>query len=670
MITIKETIRTMLLVILPGLWMSSSVSALASSASTEAQNPMYRIRRRAASSTTSEAISEQRRELNQFLPNFSGDENLVKAKMPDLTLALNGLTGRPLGEKSYSAMQTAMNDYLRKRFEDYFLPRYQFVDVETEVVDDVPLEAFELSGGNAISMETTLMFHDPSGDSESVETEIAETFGARTRQRVQPPETFRQSDGVSATVNPDAVPSALALELAAGYAWNDLSSFRNHLLVAATIDNLETFNGMGDIESIEGFTTNAQTADEIAVAEEEQEQDTTEEEVVAQPPDRGDVSSPSGSGLNVAAATAGIQQSGTNRMNPLWPALIVGLGVFLFTIIFLGYRRHKASRVANLTDKPDNIMIHISSKESVSIADAGEIEVEDTIFSTPDRKQRRKNKERDLDKEYAKSCMKPVNMSRSSTLNSSFDDEPDENDETEGRKGCFPRRSKRVSLSEQDSMALSTSNNDGRKVDLTSPTNSSSWRNPAGLQEEEAVDTGDMSKKEKKRFSKYMEAGLTLEEASSQIMRERNQKSRRWLRGDKLPTSPSAMAGTRSGDYGGYHPSNSHRGQRTASGQSSAMDCISPCAEESLHSELMEDGTAVHYVKKPAYMSLGAACAAEDPSMLDGIRDESEHNKKGSRKINGTARAMVITEASSYGADSYDDEDFDRSMEEAAMGSI
>jgi hypothetical protein len=667
MITIKETIRAMLLVILPGLWLSSSAFALASSPSAEAQNPVYRVRRRATS--TSEATLEQRRELNQFLPNFSGDENLVKAKMPDLTLAMNGLTGRPLGEKSYSAMQTAMNDYLRKRFEDYFLPRYQFVDVETEVVDDVPLEAFELSGGNAISMETTLMFHDPSGDSESVETEIAETFGARTRQRVEPPETFRQSDGVSATANQDVVPSALELELAAGYAWNDLSSFRNHLLVAATIDNLETFNGIGEIESIEGFTTNAQTADEIAVAEEEEEEDTgAEGEVVAQPPERGDVSSPSGSGLNVAAATAGIQQSGTNRMNPLWPALIVGLGVFLFTIIFLGYRRHKATRVANLTDKPDNIMIHISSKESVSVADAGEIEVEDTIFSTSDRKQRKKNKERDLDKEYAKSCMKPVNMSRSSTLNSSFDDEPDENDETEGRKGCFPRRSKRVSLSEQDSMALSTSN-DGRKVDLTSPTNSSSWRNPAGLQEE-AVDTGDMSKKEKKRFSKYIEAGLTLEEASSQIMRERNQKSRRWLRGDKLPTSPSAMAGTRSGDYGGYHPSDSHRGQRTVEGTSSAMDCISPCAEESLHSELMEDGTAVHYVKKPAYMSLGAACVGEDPSMLDSIRDESDHKKRGSRKINGTARAMVITEASSYGADSYDDDDFDRSMEEAAMGSI
>ena len=175
-----------------------------------------------------------------------------------------------------------------------------------------------------------------------------------------------------------------------------------------------------------------------------------------------------------------------------------------------------------------------------------------------------------------------------------------------------------------------------------------------------------MTKKERKRFAKYMESGLTVEEASSQIMNERNAKSRtRSIRGgDQELVPPSSMAKTRSGNVAGYTNSG-HRGSPKRKEQSDPMGCFDTEAcggtakkEETYHAEIMNDGTAVHYVNKP-YMSLEDACAANDPNLLNGIQDDSD------RRIDGAARAMVITQASSH-ASSYDDDDFDRAMEEAA----
>ncbi len=675
----------MLLVLLSCLWLSAGALEHASAHDT----PSNRLRRREGA--TPENVPQKRRNLNEFVPSFSKeDKSLVETKMPNVTLLLRGLDGSPLGDKSYAALQTAMNDYLRKRFEDYFEPRYVFHDVWTEVTNDVPYEDDGASGGNAVTMETHLSFRDPTYVASEYELD---DLGVGKRQRMNDQPTFRASD-LYETPAPEpqtrsvaeVVPSELELEIAAGYAFNDLSSFYNHVLVAATIENLFTFTGMEKIDSLEQFPTSFPSGEEISIAEDE------EGDAQGQPPNRGDVQAPSNGGLNVAAASSALKDSGTDRLNPLWPALIVGIGVFLFTIIVLGYRKHKARQRdpylfnrGKYNKTKDNVMIHIINDSSTLEGDE-EIEVEDTLYTSspensPDRKQQRKKKERELDKEYATSCLKPTALGIASTPPPSESDEDEDQDKIdgEGRKNCLgkisSRRRARRSLGEQDSMSYSVEISEyPRRVDLTAEPDSASWRNPAQIhQAEGSFDNGDMSKKERKRFTKYIQSGLTIEEASSQIMNERKAKSANRSTDEEM-TPPSSMTQTRSGYVGGYtHHKNGHRGQYNQVNednvQSSPMGCFTAdvCGDENLHTETMEDGTGVHYKNNnnssssnASYMSLGDACSANDPNLLRGVKA----NKKKNRNIDGTARAMVITEASSY-ASSYDDDEFDRAMAEA-----
>jgi len=645
---------------------------------------IYHVRRREG--VTTESIHNLRRELADFVPSFSMDGNsIITVDMPILNLLIRGLDGTPLGSKSYEAIETAMNDYMNKRFEDYFSPMYDFKDVSCQVMNDAPAQ--DGKGGNNITLACKLAFKDPSYEDPREPDLDGLDFGARKRAYMAP--AFRSSNGIEIqprqAVN-EGVPSELELELAAGYAWSDLSSFRNHLLVAATIESIRALDGMEDIESDQNFPTSEQTADEIVLAEDEEdtaEEETAEEETVEEvtenvsnsadftprPPNRGDITAPSGNTLNVAAASSQLQSSGTDRINPLWPALIVGMAVFLFTIIIIGYRKHKKDpflfgrdRSDQSLDK-DNVMIHVNDNSTFGDE---EIEVEDQLYSTPDstperKKKSRKQQERDLDKEYAKSCLTPATLVlSSSTPESTYDDEYDDEDSIEGdgigRKNCFKRNSRKSrnsrSLREQDSMAFDTNNNRGidlpRTLDLTSSNDSSSWRNPSRLnQEDDVFDGGDLTSKEKKQFSKYMRSGMSVEEASSQIMSEREQERRLF----RLK-SPSATTRTRSGGPGGYTVQNKNKGtslgQEQRGEQSSPMDCfspsLSPCAEQTLDSEVMDDGTNIHFVERPSY----------DP-----------YEQSSSQRFDGKARAMIITEASSYGS-SFDDEEFDRAMEEAA----
>jgi len=668
---------------------------------------VYRVRRREAATVEGQ---QTHRDLLDFVPSFSADdESLVEVQMPALTLLLQGLGGQPLGDKSYDALQTAMNDYMRKRFEEYFAPRYVFTAVRNEVVGD---SAYENSNGrgNAVSMETSLTFRDPDYVPRQSKTYNTEPeIGAKQRVYLEP--NFRASDVIE-KISPQArttavvAPSALELEFAAGYAWNDLSSFRNHLLVAAAIEDLQTFDDLEAIDPMEDFPDSAEEEELIAVVEQEIEAETEETEspaiqetespdVQAQP-----VTAPPGNTLSVSAAQASqFKQSGTDRLNPLWPALIVGLGVFLFTIIVLGYRKQKSrgndpfffgsDRSYRGTSKPDQVLVHIVNDNSTLEGDE-EIEVEDQFYSTPsstpDRQQQRKKKERDLDKEYATSCLGPVAKGLAlspspppSTSDDASDPEEYETDfaekEVERSKNCLKgmstrRKSKDDILQDLDSMALESNNSRGidlpRRVDLTTRPDQSSWRNPARLHEEsdDENDGGDLTKKEKKKFTNYMEAGLTIEEASHQVLSERtaNRKNSN-SNSNSLPVAPSATSRTRSGGVQGYSvPSN--RGQKTrqvdsCGERSNPLACLD--TSQVLHEEMMEDGTAVHYINRnesPLHLSLGAACMANDPSLLQGIDDRtSARSSSRGERIDGTARPMVITAASSY-ASSYDDDDY------------
>ena len=696
-------------------WLSTGILAHSSTKDVAA----FRLRRRVEVKT----IRQRRRELNDILPSFSEDgESLVVVDMPEVTLLFRGLSGeKELGDKSYDAIQTSMDDYLLKQFENYFKPTYDFKGVETEVTGDKPFEGEGLLGGNAISLRTRLIFNDAND---------FEPNGKRQRMNDQP--TFRASDLV-ATEPPkpetrmasNGAPSELELNFAAGHAWNDLSSFQNHLLVAALIDNISTFDGMQKIDAVETFPDNVQAEEIVVVEEVVGEEGNEEEEEVQEDPPRGDVQSPStGSSLNIASANSAVKQSGTDRLNPLWPALIVGIAVFLFTIILLGYRKHKSrendpfsfGRGRGFSKKTDDVMIHIINDTSTLEGDE-EIEVEDTLYTgtpenSPNQKKEEKKEQRNLDKQYATSCLKPgaLGLASASTLappsTSGISEDEEQQNNEKGSKNCLKKvsrrgRSSRRSLGEQDSMAFSKDDGihivdltaapvqsawrnstevhqgDGiRRVDLTALPDQSAWRNPAEMYQEDILENGDMTKKEKKRFTTYIESGLTIEEASSQIMIERKAKSKTKSRFRSTPrislTPPSTMTKTRSGDISGY--TTAHRGNPPSttheSVQSNPMGCfdvsaMAPCGEQDLPVQNMPDGTAAQSTNN--YMSLGEACSAKDPNLLKGIKN----SKKKSSTFDGNATAMVITDASSY-ASSYDDDDFERAMAdaEAEMGII
>jgi hypothetical protein len=679
----------------------------------------YHIRRRLTQDTPVESTQQQQqqqqqrnRNLNDFVPSFSrDDESLAYAQMPQLTLVLGGLSGAILGEKSYDALETAMNDYLNKRFEEYFAPRYAFKSARSQVLDDTPFV-----GGNYVTMATSLAFLDPDY------VPPGEEDFRLPRKRAFDSPTFRASDlyedASSAGVAGELVPTEWELQEAAAYAWSDLTSFGNHLLVAATIENLETLSGIEAIDSLEDFP--AAVVEQGQVAEETKGKDKDKEKPSDEKKkDDSSKKKPKDTpSLNVAAASSALTDSGTDRMNPLWPSLIVGLAVFLLTIIILGYRKHRSrdgsgndhysffgrsrSMGGSYKKHKDNVLIHVNLNDdnSTMLGDE-EIEVEDQLYSytgtgtgtpssTPDRKQLQKMKERDLDKEYATSCLKPGGLVRTSSTppSSSADEEEDEtnNNHTahnydgdgtdgEGRKNCLGRKrskSKQATrLQEQDSMANQSSNNNlPRRVDLTATPDQSSWRNPANLRQEEGIyDNGDLTQTERKRFTKYMESGMSVAETSKQVLSERRPIN--WA-----PVAPSVTSQTRSGFFGGYsNPSTKNGGHRGSPGraqqssaQSNPMDCCATGTENA--AAAAQDGTAVHYVQTPApYMSLGAACSANDPNLLNGIQNRNSRggSGNGSRRIDGTARAMVITEASSYASSyDYDDEEFDRAMEEAA----
>jgi len=733
MMTIEQMMRAVLPIFLSCLWLCSGTIAHAAASvattTTTTTTTMkdvamttpnsYHIRRPLTDETTVKILQQQQqqhrrnRNLNDYVPSFSrDDESLVYAQMPQLTLMLRGLSGAILGEKSYDALETAMNDYLNKQLEEYFAPKYEFKSVQSQVVDDTPF-----AGGNYVTMATSLAFLDPDY------VPPGEEDFRRPRQRAFDSPTFRASDlyeveeantkSLSGAAG-ESVPTERELQEAAAYAWSDLTSFGNHLLVAATIENLETFSGMEAIGSLEDFPA---VLEQVQVAEDtkDEEQPNEEKEDSSKTDTKKDSSAPS---LNVAAASSSLTDSGRDRMNPLWPSLIVGLAVFLFTIIILGYRMHRSrdgsgndhysffgrgrSMGGSYKKQNDNVLIHVNLNDdnSTMLGDE-EIEVEDQLYSystnkpssTPDRKELQKKKERNLDKEYATSCLKPVVRSSSTPSSSSADEEEDEtNNNTthnydgdgdgEGHKNCLGRKrskSKRASLQEQDSMVLESSNNSRginlpRRVDLTATPDQSSWRNPANLRQEEGVyDNGDLTKKERKRFTKYMESGMSVEEASKQVLSERRQPPIHWS-----PVAPSVTSQTRSGMVGGYSNSSTknggHRGSPgrvQQSAQSNPMDCCATGTADAAaqNSEVMQDGTAPH-------MSLGAACSANDPSLLNGIQNDENHqgnnsrgsSGNGSRRIDGTARAMVITAASSYASSyDYDDEEFDRAMEEVSV---
>lgn len=524
--------------------------------------------------------------------------------MPSVTLLLKGLDGSPLGEAAYDTLLTAMDDYLLKLWVDYFSPNYRLLDLETEVTGDSATE-----GGNSISMDTALFFKDAMGEA-----------------------TARNSQILGA-------PSDLELELAAGYAWNDLKVFQNYLLVATAIDESTAFAGLTAVEAQETFATSTvEDVVEIDLPKPEKEPQ------VADEPTRGDVTLPTNDNLQIAAASSQLQnQSGTNALNPLWPSLIVGMAVFLITIIVLGYRKQQSSkRKADWEEstRSESVLVRVANDNAILEGDNAEIEVEDKYHKLEQEARLRalemedlKNQERNLDKEYATSCLTlggAAALGGGAALADSMTSDPDDDGERPS-KSCLKLGGKNKS---SNTPTLTSNSQRGialpRTVDLTNTAgfrqdfDVESWRNPTMAEEETCT---DMSDREKAQFRAYMQSGMSVEEASSQIMQERAARQQSITLGNE---------------------------QRKMLGkQSNPLDCLeqqqSSAAQSILHdTELMEDGETAVHIPKPKYMTLGAACSTKNPNLLKGILDEDNSNR---------ARAMVLSEASSY-ASSYDDNEF------------
>mmetsp|Transcript_21167 Transcript_21167/g.46921 ORF Transcript_21167/g.46921 Transcript_21167/m.46921 type:complete len:538 (-) Transcript_21167:754-2367(-) len=475
-------------------------------------------------------------------------------------------------------------------------------------------------------------------------------------------------------------------------------------------------------------------------------------------PERGDVAFGLESDFNLAAALSNLlKQSGTNRLNPLWPSLIVGMAVFLFTIIILGYRKQKASGKdpfffggsrggpGDLDDKPDNVVVHINSDGSTLEGDDAEIEVHDQLYSNNptrdeladeyDELEERRRKERDLDKQYAAGCLggsSALDTSSSPTHVSDEEDNIDVDDyrygsssrsKRKGGGGCFGRGKKKDPLQDQDSMAYDSNESRGidlpRRVDLTTLGDHSSWRNPVRLNQDHYHDDtysdGDLTTAEKNKFNLYMQSGMSIEEASSQVLRERtlsrnaadaamaerttatqNGYEHEYYDGDYYdhppvvtPPPPSATTGRRTGSSRwrvGQKQRLNEKQKEIIRNLHAGPDCdksnplacfdggINQNSFETLNSEVMEDGnTRIHTPKSKNYMSLGATCSSTDSSLVRGILDENGISTSASsnssivekvRSANpNMAQAMIITEASSYGS-SFDDNDFEVALDE------
>ena len=362
------------------LWGSSSSSVVVS-ANTQntSKNSPFRVRVLTKHNNNNNE-DENDRTLLDFIPSFSADG--VDTNMPLLTLQLEGLSGQMLSDDAYDAIQYAMSDYLtkflNKRWPETSTADFDAGDVgmtaateaggtaagggnakdasvegptitpalskvRTEVIADRPYYASSSGGGggrqrklqealgNEVDIQTTLTFRDltqlagsiPDGD--GIQYDEAETSSS------------------SSSSNP-SLPSESALQGVAGDAWNDLNNFLTNYLYVAIGAQGETvqqeFMNLESVKTVQDFPTSPPTAAPTPPPTSATE-DTTDKDT----PQEGDADGGDGSDPSIAQVNDSSNLVAQEGMNPLYPALIAGLTVFLCTIIVLGYRRHRSTEL-------------------------------------------------------------------------------------------------------------------------------------------------------------------------------------------------------------------------------------------------------------------------------------------------------------------------------------
>ena len=298
----------------------------------------------------------QEKNIELFIPSFSQDEaSISEVAMPTVTLVLEGV-GRGggddnLGEEAYDTIQTTMNEYLTTIITTQpavwttHHENYDLLKARTEITNDRPYAT-----GHAITMNTILTFREPTppppnrADDDNDDTDDEAGIGDSS-----------SSSSSSRTSSSSSIPTPEELEYLAGVAWNELTVYQNMLVVAATIDAEATLQGVTAITADPEFPL-PPNAGASNAPEEGRPEGTGVEAAGAEgetpipsnnlPPET-TTSTTTRDEFNVAAAAeassqfAEAQDLQEERLNPLWPALIVGFGVFLCTILMLGYRRQR-----------------------------------------------------------------------------------------------------------------------------------------------------------------------------------------------------------------------------------------------------------------------------------------------------------------------------------------
>ena len=286
-----------------------------------------------------------------MLPSFSfDDESVVEVAMPTVTLLLATRGGEEgddddeedpntihLGETAYDLLQTTMNDYLERVVGEYFrrstttTRNYELLKVRTEITE---VYSYRLAdgttiGGKAITLETLLTFRDT-----TMLVSMEEEENTNTNENGIGADENR---GASASASTSTIPTEAEIADAAGVAWNDLTMYYNQLLVATTLDDIDAFATVTTITSKQDFPTLATNANNDSGNNNDNNKDVDAK-------DLNGTGTGNTNGFTVAAASdtsSQLAQGNSSSINPLFPVAIVGLALFLFTVIFIGYRRQR-----------------------------------------------------------------------------------------------------------------------------------------------------------------------------------------------------------------------------------------------------------------------------------------------------------------------------------------
>jgi hypothetical protein len=430
-------LRQRLLVVLPimGLVGGAAVSAehhnhhpvainVESTTITASSSSLYRVRPQfsLSSSATTTATTNQRRHLFEFIPTFSEDG--TDAELPLLSIQLLATnmttdgTTTMLSEDAYDAIQIAMNEYITEALGNTRWSSTNSINPTTPIMSGVRSEIIaerilymvpdrrqrsllrNIGGGSIsssrsssrrtlqdsgdgveIDLKATLTFRDGKADEDGTTTEVEASeneIGTGDIEFNNDGDSVESSTASSTSTL--SVPSQQELEAAAGDIWNDLSTFENVYLadVLAREENEALRQEFVNIESMASATvfptsapssTAAATNAPVSLTAPTEAPSTITAPETTSTPTIGDMIA----GINEAEAPP-VQRDG---INPLWPALIVGIAVFLFTIILLGYRRQRYLDDL-IGNKADDMSLHIH--DSMTLSGDEEIEIEDPVY--------------------------------------------------------------------------------------------------------------------------------------------------------------------------------------------------------------------------------------------------------------------------------------------------